>query len=67
MKQERISPVDFYRDRVLQSMIRESVALAEASSFGKPATPYAPTSPGAEDCRATTAGFLNRKKGRSKL
>jgi chromosome partitioning protein len=51
--------------RVLQAMIRESVALAEASSFGKPVTLYAPTSPGAEDYRSAAAEILNRKKGRT--
>jgi chromosome partitioning protein len=51
--------------RVLKSTIRESVALAEASSFAKPVTLYAPTSPGAEDYRAAAAELLNRKKWRA--
>jgi chromosome partitioning protein len=38
--------------KVLRTMIRENVGLAEAPSFGKPITQYKPRSHGAEDYRA---------------
>jgi chromosome partitioning protein len=61
--------VDRLRERfgplVLEAVVRDSARLAEAWSFSKPVTLYAPTSPGAEDYRAAAAELLNRKKRRA--
>lgn len=47
---------------VFRTVIRESVRLAEAPSFSKPITAYAPESPGAEDYRAVARELTKRSK-----
>ncbi len=47
---------------MLDTVIRESVRLAEAPSFHQPITSYAPSSSGAEDYRAAAAELLARTK-----
>lgn len=47
---------------VLESVVRDSARLAEAWSFSKPVTLYAPTSPGAEDYRAAAAEMLKKAR-----
>lgn len=47
---------------VMHTVIRESVRLAEAPSFGQPITVYAPTSTGAEDYRAAAGELVKREK-----
>jgi len=51
--------------RVLKAVVRENVRLAEAPSFSKPITEYAPTSPGAADYRAVAKELLGRMKGKT--
>jgi len=46
---------------VFKTVIRENIRLAEAPSYGKPITLYAPSSPGAEDYRAAAKELLNRR------
>lgn len=50
---------------VVDVPVRESVRLAEAPSFKKPITQYAPSSPGAQDYRAVANEILAR--GRAKV
>lgn len=45
---------------VFRAVIRESVRLAEAPSYGQPITTYAPASSGAEDYRAAAVELLTR-------
>jgi len=64
-------PVARLRERfgalVFETVIRESVRLAEAPSFHQPITTYAPDSAGAEDHRAAAREFVRRaKKGTSR-
>jgi chromosome partitioning protein len=47
-----------YRDRMLDTVIRENVRLAEAPSFGEPITAYAGKSTGAADYRALAAEIV---------
>ena len=51
-----------FGDLVLQAVVRENVRLAEAPSFRKPITAYAPRSPGAEDYRAVAGELLNERR-----
>ena len=46
---------------VFESVVRESVRLAEAFAFGQPVTTYDPKGRGAEDYRAVAAEFLKRE------
>lgn len=48
---------------VCDTMIRESIRLAEAPSFQLPITRYAPTSSGAEDYRSLARELLARHRG----
>jgi chromosome partitioning protein len=45
---------------VLKAVVRENVRLAEAPSFARPITLYAPDSPGAQDYRAVASELLAR-------
>jgi chromosome partitioning protein len=47
-----------FGDKVLKTVIRENVRLAEAPSFGAPIGSYAPNSPGACDYRALAAEII---------
>jgi len=62
--------VDTLRQRygrtVFQTYIRENIKVAEAPSFGKPITQYAPSSNGAEDYRAVAGEVLKRQKRQRK-
>jgi chromosome partitioning protein len=49
-------------DRVLKTVIRENVRVAEAYSFQKPVSTYAPSSPGTEDHRALATELMKRLK-----
>ena len=51
---------DRYGGTVLQSVVRESIALAEAPSFELPITLYAPDGVGAEDYRSVAVELLER-------
>jgi chromosome partitioning protein len=53
---ERFGPL------VLQTVIRESVRLAEAPSYQQPITVYAPESAGSEDYRAAARELVKREK-----
>ena len=46
--------------RVLDAVVRENVKLAEAPSFARPITSYAPKSRGAEDYRCVAAELLKK-------
>ncbi len=52
--------VDRYPDKVLRTVVRENISLAEAPSFRLPITRYAPSSSGAEDYRAVAREFTDR-------
>jgi len=49
-----------FGDLVLDAVVRESVRLAEAPSFGRPITTYDPRGAGAEDYRAVARELLGR-------
>ncbi len=51
---------DGYGGTVLETIIREAIALAEAPSFQLPITLYAPTSVGADDYRSAARELLGR-------
>lgn len=56
---------DRFGELVLQTAVRETVRLAEAPSFEKPITSYAPASTGAEDYRAVAQEIWMRSPWRS--
>jgi chromosome partitioning protein len=59
--------VEFLRKRypeTFRTVIRENVRLAEAYSFGKPITTYAPSSAGAEDYRKLAAEVIRQEKAK---
>jgi chromosome partitioning protein len=60
--------VELLRNRfgslVFEAVVRENVRLAEAPSFLKPVTLYAPGSSGAEDYRAVAGELLARPQKR---
>jgi len=47
-----------FGDKVLKTVIRENIRLAEAPSFGAPIGSYAPNSPGAVDYRALASEII---------
>ncbi len=49
-----------FSEQTLQAVVRENVKLAEAPSFAKPITLYAPKSRGTEDYRAVAAELLQQ-------
>lgn len=53
-----------FSGKVYQTIIRESVKLAEAPSFGKPITMYDGKSSGAEDYRSLANEIIKRRKGK---
>ncbi|CCM10673.1 Chromosome partitioning protein ParA (plasmid) [Cardinium endosymbiont cEper1 of Encarsia pergandiella] len=53
-----------FGDQVYDTIIRESVKLAEAPSFGKPITMYDDKSPGACDYRSLSHEIIKRSKGK---
>ena len=53
-----------FNSQVYQTIIRESVKLAEAPSFGKPITMYDGRSSGAEDYRSLSHEIIKRRKGK---
>ncbi len=53
--------VNYFPGQVLQTAIRESVALAESPGFGKSIFEYQPNSNGSEDYRALADDFLNNR------
>jgi hypothetical protein len=56
-----------YPEAFLETQIRESIRLAEASSFRLPITAYAPTSAGAEDYRALAAEIFEPANAPSRV
>jgi chromosome partitioning protein len=50
--------------KVLESVIRETVRIREAYSYGKPVTVYDPAGAGAQDFRALAAELVKHKKPR---
>jgi len=51
-----------FGDKVLKTVIRENIRLAEAPSFGAPINSYAPNSPGAADYRALAAEIIDMEQ-----
>jgi len=51
-----------YGRTVFKTYVRENIKVAEAPSFGKPVTRYAPSSSGAEDYRAVAGEVLKRQQ-----
>lgn len=52
-----------FGDRLLKTIIRENIAVAEAPSHGKPIQDYKPSSHGTEDYTALAAEFDSKHKG----
>ncbi len=53
-----------FRDRVLKTVVRENIRVAEAWSHGVPVTTYAPRCNGSQDYRAVAQELLARKRRR---
>jgi chromosome partitioning protein len=53
---------DFFKDKLLKTVIPRNVRLAEAPSYGKPVLLYDPKSKGAESYRSLAEELLARNK-----
>ena len=51
---------DFFKNKVCKTFIRDTIALAEAPSYGQTIFEYKPNSPGAEDYMSLTKEILKR-------
>ena len=53
---------DGFGEKVLDTVVRETVRIREAWSYGQPVTVYDPTGAGADDYRAVAGELVNRHK-----